>query len=135
MQILGINMAVGIEGSIGKPMIREGREVHLFVRRSLRDVFRKVPTFCLEVKVISVPITWYPDFMLVILLSMEDYVITSFYCFDALFYFLLFHQNMMLEFCTLKSVKFPNIDEFISSLSVTLSIPLLIFKLSTDKIH
>ncbi|XP_057809782.1 uncharacterized protein LOC131024279 [Salvia miltiorrhiza] len=50
-EILGINMAVGIDGSIGKPMIREGREVHLFVRRSLRDVFRKVPTFCLEVKV------------------------------------------------------------------------------------
>lgn len=45
-------MAVGIDGSIGKPMIREGREVCLSVRRSLRDVFRKVPTFALEVKVI-----------------------------------------------------------------------------------
>ncbi|XP_047948182.1 uncharacterized protein LOC125194160 isoform X1 [Salvia hispanica] len=50
-EVLGINMAVGIDGSIGKQMIREGREVHLFVRRSLRDVFRKVPTFGLEVKV------------------------------------------------------------------------------------
>ncbi|XP_012842600.1 PREDICTED: uncharacterized protein LOC105962815 isoform X1 [Erythranthe guttata] len=50
-EILGINMAVGIHGCIGKPMIREGREVHVYVRRSLRDVFRKVPTFNLEVKV------------------------------------------------------------------------------------
>lgn len=52
IQILGINMAVGIDGSLGKPMIREGREVHVFVRRSLRDVFRKVPTISLGVKVI-----------------------------------------------------------------------------------
>ncbi|KAH6757936.1 calcium-dependent lipid-binding family protein [Perilla frutescens var. hirtella] len=50
-EVLGINMAVGIDGSVGKPMIREGRGVHIFVRRSLRDVFRKVPTFALEVKV------------------------------------------------------------------------------------
>ncbi|CAN4121397.1 unnamed protein product [Withania somnifera] len=50
-EILGINMAVGINGSIGKPMIREGRDIHVYVRRSLRDVFRKVPTFVLEVKV------------------------------------------------------------------------------------
>ncbi|XP_073302377.1 uncharacterized protein [Primulina huaijiensis] len=50
-EILGINMAVGINGCIGKPMIREGREVHVCVRRSLRDVFRKVPTFSVEVKV------------------------------------------------------------------------------------
>lgn len=54
MQILGINMAVGINGSIGKPMIREGREIHVYVRRSLRDIFRKVPTFDLEVKVVFV---------------------------------------------------------------------------------
>ncbi|KAL8484750.1 hypothetical protein ACS0TY_027161 [Phlomoides rotata] len=50
-EILGINMAVGINGSVGKPMMREGREVHVYVRRSLRDVFRKIPTFSLEVKV------------------------------------------------------------------------------------
>ncbi|KAL6576075.1 hypothetical protein OROHE_000546 [Orobanche hederae] len=50
-EILGINMSVGINSSIGKPMIREGQDVHVYVRRSLRDVFRKVPTFCLEVKV------------------------------------------------------------------------------------
>ncbi|CAI9779714.1 unnamed protein product [Fraxinus pennsylvanica] len=50
-EILGINMAVGINGSIGKPMIQEGREIHVYVRRSLRDIFRKVPTFALEVKV------------------------------------------------------------------------------------
>lgn len=50
-EILGINLAVGINGSIGKPMIREGRDIHVYVKRSLRDVFRKVPTFVLEVKV------------------------------------------------------------------------------------
>ncbi|KAL3812236.1 hypothetical protein ACJIZ3_013504 [Penstemon smallii] len=50
-EIFGINMAVGINGLIGKAMIREGKEVHVYVRRSLRDVFRKVPTFSLEVKV------------------------------------------------------------------------------------
>ncbi|KAJ7955294.1 calcium-dependent lipid-binding family protein [Quillaja saponaria] len=50
-QILGINMSVGIDGCIGKPMIREGQGLDVFVRRSLRDVFRKVPTFSLEVKV------------------------------------------------------------------------------------
>lgn len=51
-QILGVNMSVGINGSIGKPLIREGRGLDVYVRRSLRDVFRKVPTFALEVKVI-----------------------------------------------------------------------------------
>lgn len=49
--IVGVNLAVGINGCIGKPMIREGRDIHVYVRRSLRDVFRKVPTFVLEVKV------------------------------------------------------------------------------------
>ncbi|WVZ12338.1 hypothetical protein V8G54_016868 [Vigna mungo] len=48
-QILGINMSVGIDGCLGKPMIREGQGLDIFVRRSLRDVFRKVPTFSLEV--------------------------------------------------------------------------------------
>lgn len=47
-------MAVGINGCIGKPMIREGEGLDIYVRRSLRDVFRKVPTFALEVKVINV---------------------------------------------------------------------------------
>ncbi|KAI8561923.1 hypothetical protein RHMOL_Rhmol04G0379800 [Rhododendron molle] len=50
-EILGINMAVGINGCIGKPMIRDGQEINVCVRRSLRDVFRKVPTYSLEVKV------------------------------------------------------------------------------------
>ncbi|XP_071698618.1 uncharacterized protein [Rutidosis leptorrhynchoides] len=50
-KILGINMAVGVDGVLGKPMIREGREIHIFIRRSLRDIFRKVPNFALEVKV------------------------------------------------------------------------------------
>ncbi|EPS74076.1 hypothetical protein M569_00677, partial [Genlisea aurea] len=53
-EILGINMAVGINGCVGKPMIQEGREVQIHVRRSLRDVFRKVPTLSLEIKVASV---------------------------------------------------------------------------------
>nr|GEV02157.1 vacuolar protein sorting-associated protein 62 [Tanacetum cinerariifolium] len=50
-QVLGINMAVGVDGVLGKPMIRQGREIHIFVRRSLRDIFRKVPNFALEVKI------------------------------------------------------------------------------------
>lgn len=50
-EILGINMSVGIDGILGKPMIREGQGFDVYVRRSLRDVFRKVPTFSLEVKV------------------------------------------------------------------------------------
>ncbi|XP_047337153.1 uncharacterized protein LOC124940662 [Impatiens glandulifera] len=50
-EILGINMAVGIDGCVGKPMIREGRGIHIFVRRSLRDLFRTVPNFALDVKV------------------------------------------------------------------------------------
>lgn len=55
LQILGINMSVGIDGCLGKPMIREGQGLDIFVRRSLRDVFRKVPTFSLEVKVSAKP--------------------------------------------------------------------------------
>ena len=52
-QILGINMSVGVDGCLGKTMIREGKGLDISVRRSLRDVFRRVPTFSLEVKVIS----------------------------------------------------------------------------------
>lgn len=52
LQILGVNMLVGINGCIGKPMIQEGQGLEVYVRRSLRDVFRKVPTFSLEVVVI-----------------------------------------------------------------------------------
>ncbi|XP_044499300.1 uncharacterized protein LOC123220770 isoform X3 [Mangifera indica] len=50
-EIMGINMSVGLNGSLGKPMIQDGQGLDIFVRRSLRDVFRKVPTFSLEVKV------------------------------------------------------------------------------------
>ncbi|KAL5700718.1 hypothetical protein ACHQM5_026131 [Ranunculus cassubicifolius] len=50
-EILGVNMSVGIDGHIGKPMIREEQGLQICVRRSLRDVFRKVPTFSVEVKV------------------------------------------------------------------------------------
>lgn len=45
-------MAVGAKGSLGKPMIRRGEQISIKVRRSLRDIFRKVPTFSLEIKVI-----------------------------------------------------------------------------------
>ncbi|KAG9446693.1 hypothetical protein H6P81_012821 [Aristolochia fimbriata] len=47
----GINMTVGVNGILGKPMIQEAQGFLIEVRRSLRDVFRKVPTFALEVKV------------------------------------------------------------------------------------
>ncbi|XP_044485071.1 uncharacterized protein LOC123210663 isoform X2 [Mangifera indica] len=50
-EITGVNMSVGINGSLGKPMIQDGQGLDIFVRRSLRDVFRKLPTFSLEVKV------------------------------------------------------------------------------------
>ncbi|KAB2604886.1 hypothetical protein D8674_042145 [Pyrus ussuriensis x Pyrus communis] len=50
-EILGISMSVGIDGCLGKSMIREGKGLDVYVRRSLRDVFKKVPTFALEVKV------------------------------------------------------------------------------------
>ncbi|KAK1259991.1 hypothetical protein QJS04_geneDACA015489 [Acorus gramineus] len=50
-EIQGINMAVGVNGVIGKPMMREGKGLSIQVCRSLRDVFRKVPTMSVEVKV------------------------------------------------------------------------------------
>ncbi|KAM2018735.1 hypothetical protein ACFX1T_021631 [Malus domestica] len=50
-EILGFNMSVGIDGCLGKSMIREGKGLNVYVRRSLRDVLKKVPTFSLEVKV------------------------------------------------------------------------------------
>ncbi|KAI3512412.1 hypothetical protein L1887_19727 [Cichorium endivia] len=50
-QIFGINMAVGVNGVVGKPMMREGREIHIFIWRSLRDIFRRVPNLSLEVKI------------------------------------------------------------------------------------
>lgn len=79
LQILGINMAVGINGLIGKPMIREGRDIHVYVRRSLRDVFRKVPTFALEVKVGP----FIQNFPLSIILTFSKHVIMflTFYLF------------------------------------------------------
>ncbi|KAH9684016.1 C2 domain-containing protein [Citrus sinensis] len=49
-EIMGINMSVGIDGCLGKPMIREEQGLDVYVRHGLRDVFRKVPTFSLEVK-------------------------------------------------------------------------------------
>ncbi|XP_043709636.1 uncharacterized protein LOC122658659 isoform X2 [Telopea speciosissima] len=51
VEIVGINVAVGVDSHIGKPMIQEAQGLHFYVRRSLRDVFRKVPTFSVEVKV------------------------------------------------------------------------------------
>ncbi|KAK8704101.1 hypothetical protein V6N13_047734 [Hibiscus sabdariffa] len=49
-EFLGVNMFVGLDGCIGKPLIRESKGLDVYVRRSLRDVFKKVPTFSLEVK-------------------------------------------------------------------------------------
>ncbi|PKU86461.1 hypothetical protein MA16_Dca017022 [Dendrobium catenatum] len=50
-EIHGVNLSVGVNGLLGKPMIREGQALHIQVRRSLRDVFRKVPTLSIEVQV------------------------------------------------------------------------------------
>ena len=44
-------MAVGINGLLGKPMIREEKGFHIQIRRSLRDVFRRVPTVNVDVRV------------------------------------------------------------------------------------
>lgn len=55
-------MAVGAKGSLGKPMLRRGEQISIKVRRSLRDVFRKVPTFSLEIKVIFFLIIYYLHF-------------------------------------------------------------------------
>lgn len=46
-------MAVGVNGNLGKCMIREGHGIHVEVRRSLRDVFRKVPMLSMKVQVIN----------------------------------------------------------------------------------
>ncbi|CAN6447305.1 unnamed protein product [Victoria cruziana] len=50
-EVQGINVAVGIDGILGRPMVKEGQGLHIHVRRSLRDVFRKVPTLSLDFKV------------------------------------------------------------------------------------
>ncbi|XP_010679516.3 uncharacterized protein LOC104894866 isoform X2 [Beta vulgaris subsp. vulgaris] len=52
-EILGINLSVGIDGCLGRPMMREGHGLVICVRRSLRDVFKKVPTHSIEVQVDS----------------------------------------------------------------------------------
>lgn len=46
-------MAVGVNGTLGKCMIREGHGISIGVRRSLRDVFRKVPMVSMTVQVIN----------------------------------------------------------------------------------
>ncbi|KAL4193111.1 hypothetical protein AMTRI_Chr06g197710 [Amborella trichopoda] len=46
-EIQGINMAVGIDGVLGKPMIRQGQGLQIQVRRSLRDVFQSQFRLCL----------------------------------------------------------------------------------------
>lgn len=45
-------MAVGVNGTLGKCMIRDGHGINIEVRRSLRDIFRKVPMLCMNVQVI-----------------------------------------------------------------------------------
>ena len=46
-------MAVGVNGTLGKCMIREGHGINIEVRRSLRDVFRKVPMLSMKFEVIN----------------------------------------------------------------------------------
>ncbi|KAL6634351.1 hypothetical protein ACP70R_027022 [Stipagrostis hirtigluma subsp. patula] len=50
-EINGINMAVGVNGTLGKCMIREGHGINVEVRRSLRDIFRKVPILSMKVQI------------------------------------------------------------------------------------
>ena len=46
-------MAVGVNGILGKSMIREGHGINIEVRRSLRDVFNRVPMLCMKFQVIN----------------------------------------------------------------------------------
>ena len=46
-------MAVGVNGALGKCMIRDGHGINVEVRRSLRDIFRKVPILCMKVQVMN----------------------------------------------------------------------------------
>ncbi|CAL5058295.1 unnamed protein product [Urochloa decumbens] len=50
-EINGINMAVGINGTLGKCMIRDGHGINIEVRRSLRDIFRKVPILSMKFQI------------------------------------------------------------------------------------
>uniref|UniRef100_A0A0E0NER2 C2 domain-containing protein n=1 Tax=Oryza rufipogon TaxID=4529 RepID=A0A0E0NER2_ORYRU len=50
-EINGINMAVGVNGILGKSMIREGHGINIEVRRSLRDVFKRVPMLCMKFQI------------------------------------------------------------------------------------
>ncbi|KAL6841988.1 hypothetical protein ACP4OV_028188 [Aristida adscensionis] len=50
-EINGINMAVGVNGTLGKCMIRQGHGINIEVRRSLRDIFKKVPILCMKVQI------------------------------------------------------------------------------------
>lgn len=51
-QIHGINMAIGIDGHLRRPMVGKIQGLEIIMRRSLRDIFRKVPKVSVEVKVI-----------------------------------------------------------------------------------
>ena len=46
-------MAVGVNGILGKCMIQDGHGINVEVRRSLRDIFRKVPILCMKVQVMN----------------------------------------------------------------------------------
>lgn len=46
-------MAVGVNGTLGKCMIRDGHGINIEVRRSLRDVFKKVPILSMKFQVIN----------------------------------------------------------------------------------
>lgn len=50
-EIMGMNMVVGIDGQLGKPMIQEACGLHIKVCRSLRDVFKKVPEVAVDIQI------------------------------------------------------------------------------------
>lgn len=50
-EITGMNMVVGIDGRLGKPMIQEACGLHIKVCRSLRDVFKKVPEVAVDIQI------------------------------------------------------------------------------------
>jgi hypothetical protein len=70
MQINGINMAVGVNGTLGKCMIRNGHGINIEVRRSLRDIFRKVPMLSMTVQVINL----FPLFSAILFHFLFDHV-------------------------------------------------------------
>jgi hypothetical protein len=63
-------MAVGVNGTLGKCMIRNGHGINIEVRRSLRDIFRKVPMLSMTVQVINL----FPLFSAILFHFLFDHV-------------------------------------------------------------